>query len=297
MLLIGLTGSIATGKSTVSRLLSQPPYSLPIIDADLLARKVVEPGTPGYAAILAHFSSTTPDLLLPAPSPDPAATTEPTSPTNNANTNTNSNGKSNSKAPTPGLPLNRAALGRRIFGDSPARKKDRLILNSIVHPAVRRAMLKAVLGYYIRGHWAVVLDIPLLFESQLDIYCGVVLVVGVRDPEIQMRRLRERDPHLSAREAEDRVRSQGDVCEKAGRALGKGRGRGCVVWNDGRRGELEGEVGRCVEGLREGSPRWWGWVLWLVPPLAGVVAGWGLVVNWWGRRRWEEGKGVEKARL
>jgi dephospho-CoA kinase len=45
MLLIGLTGSIATGKSTVSKILSQPPYSLPIIDADLLARKVVEPGS------------------------------------------------------------------------------------------------------------------------------------------------------------------------------------------------------------------------------------------------------------
>ncbi|KAF7593442.1 hypothetical protein BBP40_011448, partial [Aspergillus hancockii] len=51
MLIIGLTGSIATGKSTVSTLLSSPPYSIPIIDTDLLARKVVEPGTPGYKAI------------------------------------------------------------------------------------------------------------------------------------------------------------------------------------------------------------------------------------------------------
>ncbi|KAL9118700.1 MAG: hypothetical protein Q9187_004752, partial [Circinaria calcarea] len=187
MLLIGLTGSIATGKSTVSHLLSRPPYSLPIIDADLLARKVVEPGTPGYAAILDHFQSTTPDLLLPAPSADLDKAL---------------NGK--------GWPLNRPALGRRVFGDSPDRKRDRQVLNGIVHPAVRREMYKALLSYYVRGHWAVVLDIPLLFESGLDVLCGVVVVVAVSDPDIQMKRLRERDPHLSAQEAEDRVRSQGD---------------------------------------------------------------------------------------
>ena len=63
MLLIGLTGSIATGKSTVSSLLQQPPYSLPVIDADLLARKVVEPGTRGYRKIVNYFGPTTPDLL------------------------------------------------------------------------------------------------------------------------------------------------------------------------------------------------------------------------------------------
>ena len=65
MLLLGLTGSIATGKSTVSSVLSNAPYKIPIIDADVLARRVVEPGTPGYKKIVAHFSSTTPDLLLP----------------------------------------------------------------------------------------------------------------------------------------------------------------------------------------------------------------------------------------
>ena len=55
MLLLGLTGSIATGKSTVSQILSSPPYNLPIIDADKVARQVVEPGTSGYNKIVAHF--------------------------------------------------------------------------------------------------------------------------------------------------------------------------------------------------------------------------------------------------
>lgn len=53
MRLIGLTGGIATGKSTVAHLLATRGASL--IDADLLAREVVEPGTPALAQIAADF--------------------------------------------------------------------------------------------------------------------------------------------------------------------------------------------------------------------------------------------------
>ncbi|KAF7171335.1 hypothetical protein CNMCM5623_003745 [Aspergillus felis] len=155
MLIIGLTGSIATGKSTVSTLLSSPPYSLPIIDADLLARQVVEPGTPAYKAIVNYFGPSTPDLLLPASDDDPTGSHRP---------------------------LNRPALGRRVFGTSEERKRDRMILNKIVHPAVRWEIYKALMYYYVHGHWAVVLDVPLLFESGMDLICGTVVVVGVRDP-------------------------------------------------------------------------------------------------------------------
>lgn len=42
-MIIGLTGSIASGKSTVAKMIQS--YGLPIVDADLVARKVVEPGT------------------------------------------------------------------------------------------------------------------------------------------------------------------------------------------------------------------------------------------------------------
>ena len=52
-LLVGLTGGIATGKSTVSALLRQ--LGCEIIDADLLAREVVEPGQPALAQIAAEF--------------------------------------------------------------------------------------------------------------------------------------------------------------------------------------------------------------------------------------------------
>ncbi len=53
MRLIGLTGGIASGKSTVSRMLRE--LGAPVIDADQLAREVVEPGQPALAEIAARF--------------------------------------------------------------------------------------------------------------------------------------------------------------------------------------------------------------------------------------------------
>jgi dephospho-CoA kinase len=53
MLIFGLTGGIASGKSTVSRMLEE--LGCPVIDADVLARRVVEPGKPAWRAIVGHF--------------------------------------------------------------------------------------------------------------------------------------------------------------------------------------------------------------------------------------------------
>lgn len=53
MYLIGLTGGIASGKSLVSARLAE--HGAVIVDADVLAREVVEPGTPGLAQIAEHF--------------------------------------------------------------------------------------------------------------------------------------------------------------------------------------------------------------------------------------------------
>ncbi|CAN3376003.1 hypothetical protein DIURU_003222 [Diutina rugosa] len=79
MLIVGLTGGIASGKSTVSKELSST-HQIPIIDADLIARQVVEPGKPAYNKITTEFADV-PDLLL-------------------------ENGE-----------LNRPALGRAVFGN------------------------------------------------------------------------------------------------------------------------------------------------------------------------------------
>ncbi|NNJ05251.1 dephospho-CoA kinase [Streptomyces sp. PKU-MA01144] len=60
MLKVGLTGGIGAGKSEVSRLLAS--YGAVLIDADEIAREVVEPGTPGLAAVVEAFG---PDVLTP----------------------------------------------------------------------------------------------------------------------------------------------------------------------------------------------------------------------------------------
>lgn len=129
---IGLTGGIATGKSTVSSLLKAS--NIPIVDADVIARQVVEPGTPALAKIRKAFGD---EVILP-------------------------NGG-----------LDRKKLGSIIFNDETKRKQ----LNKIVHPAVRKAMLWQVLGFWIRGYKYCVMDVPLLVEGGLWQWVGLVVVV------------------------------------------------------------------------------------------------------------------------
>jgi dephospho-CoA kinase len=60
MLKVGLTGGIGSGKSEVAGLLAS--YGAVVVDADRIAREVVEPGTPGLAALVTEFG---PDVLTP----------------------------------------------------------------------------------------------------------------------------------------------------------------------------------------------------------------------------------------
>lgn len=53
MLLVGLTGGIGSGKSTVARLFAE--RGAVIVDADVLSRVAVEPGTPGFERIVDRF--------------------------------------------------------------------------------------------------------------------------------------------------------------------------------------------------------------------------------------------------
>jgi dephospho-CoA kinase len=55
VLTIGLTGGIGSGKSTVAALLAA--HGARVVDADRIAREVVEPGTPGLAAVVAEFGA------------------------------------------------------------------------------------------------------------------------------------------------------------------------------------------------------------------------------------------------
>lgn len=67
MLKVGLTGGIGSGKSAVSAALAG--YGAVVVDADAIAREVVEPGTPGLSEIIAEFGEgvLTPDGRLDRP--------------------------------------------------------------------------------------------------------------------------------------------------------------------------------------------------------------------------------------
>jgi dephospho-CoA kinase len=56
MILVGLTGGVATGKSTVAKMFKQ--CGAAVVNADLLARQVVEPGKPAWRAIVKLFGNT-----------------------------------------------------------------------------------------------------------------------------------------------------------------------------------------------------------------------------------------------
>lgn len=167
-LVIGLTGSIASGKSTVSRMFDE--WEIPVIDADQISRDVVRPGEPAYEDIVHVFGK---DVLF-------------------------EDGT-----------LDRKKLGKVIFSSKERRKE----LNDIVHPRVREEMIRRRESYKEENYKAVVLDIPLLYESGLTDYVERVLVVAV-DEETQLQRLMERDGS-SREDARERIASQIPVSRKA----------------------------------------------------------------------------------
>lgn len=57
--IVALTGGIGSGKTTISNVFSS--LGVPLVDADIIAREVVAPGTPALQAITEHFG---PDILL-----------------------------------------------------------------------------------------------------------------------------------------------------------------------------------------------------------------------------------------
>ncbi|MFC4321046.1 dephospho-CoA kinase [Litchfieldia salsa] len=160
-LVIGLTGGIASGKSTVSRMLLE--MGLPVIDADVIAKRIVEIGQHSYELIIQTFGE---EVL------------------------------------NDDLSINRAKLGSIIFNDDVQRQK----LNAIVHPAVRKNMLEEQKKLVEQGNETIVLDIPLLFESDLTHLVDKTIVVYV-DDEVQVERLMKRN-HFTLVEATSRISSQ-----------------------------------------------------------------------------------------
>ena len=71
MLVVGLTGGIGSGKSTVSALLAE--HGAVVVDADRIARDVVEPGGPAHDALVARFGTTDRPAIASIVFDDPSA--------------------------------------------------------------------------------------------------------------------------------------------------------------------------------------------------------------------------------
>ncbi|MGG0410600.1 dephospho-CoA kinase [Peribacillus simplex] len=165
--IIGITGGIASGKSSVSLYLHELGFT--IVDADLASRAVVEPGEEAYHQVVEAFGE---DILLP-------------------------DGK-----------IDRVKLGSIIFHD----QEKRLLLNGIVHPAVRNWMRLKTEAALSLGEETVFMDIPLLFESKLTFMVDKTLLIYV-DEQVQLRRLMKRNG-LSETEALARINSQMPLADK-----------------------------------------------------------------------------------
>ena len=113
---------------------------------------------------------------------------------------------------TPDGQLNRRALGELVFSDVGLRRT----LEGIIHPLVQRKTVQAIREAGQKGEKAVVLNVPLLFETGMDALCDECWVVSL-DRETQIKRLMARDA-LSASEAEKRIESQMSQDDKLRRA-------------------------------------------------------------------------------
>lgn len=184
--IIGLTGGIASGKSTASAYIEDKGY--PVLDADKFARKATAKGGPSYKGIIEAFGK--------------AVLAE--------------NGE-----------IDRKKLGSMIFNDPEQRK----VLNNLVHPEIRRMMNEERDRLKQENH--VFLDIPLLFENQLDDQCDITLTIYV-DESIQKARLMERNG-LTEPEADSRISSQMPLSTKKDRS-------DFVMDNSGTRGDLYAQI-------------------------------------------------------
>ena len=108
--------------------------------------------------------------------------------------------------------LDRAKLGKLVFGNEPARRA----LEGILHPLVQRDMLAAMDAAARAGAGVVILDVPLLFETGMDALCDETWALfAPRDRQIA--RIVARDG-LSPEDAVARIDSQMSLEDRNARA-------------------------------------------------------------------------------
>jgi dephospho-CoA kinase len=151
MRLVGLTGGIGSGKSAVGRLLAA--HGAVVIDADQVAREVVEPGEPALAEIVARFG---PEIV-------------------------DDEGR-----------LDRPALAAIVFDDETARRDLEAITHPRIGQQILTRIAEVAGREHVNGeNNIVVVEHPLLIEiGQTDAYEDLVVVVA--DEDVRLERLAAR---------------------------------------------------------------------------------------------------------
>ena len=169
--IIGLTGGIACGKSTVCNIIKKT-YNLEIIDCDVLARVIVQPGKPAYNKIVKLFGN---EILV-----------------NKGETLVNAE-------------IDRAKLGELVFSNKLLRNKLTKITSMYIMLEILKELYKV---FYILKKKEVLLDAPILFESKyLQFICFPIILIYVTEENIQIKRLKERNG-LDEEQAINRIKSQ-----------------------------------------------------------------------------------------
>lgn len=178
MIIIGLTGGIATGKSTTANMFRD--LDVPVHDADATVHGLMRPDAKATTAIAERFGT--------------AVIADDGS-------------------------VDRQALGRTVFGNDGLRRD----LEAILHPLVAADRDKFLDNHRHAGTAAVVLDVPLLFETGGDALCDLTILC-VADPQIQRDRAMAR-PGMTPAKLDAIIASQMSIAEKIERA-------DCVVNTD-----------------------------------------------------------------
>ena len=146
MKIIGITGGVGAGKSTVLDYLREQ-FQAYVIQADQVGHQVMEPGEICYSQVIALFG----EHIL-------------------------------KKDKT----IDRKALGAIVFAD----EKKRMILNRIIHPAVRQEILRRLKEAELSHLSAVVVEAALFLEENYDAFCDETWYIYT-DEKIRRQRLKE----------------------------------------------------------------------------------------------------------
>jgi dephospho-CoA kinase len=168
MLIVALTGGIASGKSVIAKILEE--LGCYIHHADLVARELMEPEKPAWESVVAHFGQ---------------------------------------KILNSDKTINRSLLGEIVFAD----KKERLFLNSIIHPLVFEKKKEIIHMLRKEGtHKIFVSEAALTIEAGYGDFFDRIIIAFCRK-DIQITRLMERDA-ISRQDALKKIQSQMDPAKK-----------------------------------------------------------------------------------